>query len=58
MAPYQGVETSERLEMKGKAQASVRLQMPASPEEATVNDGSVPETDFNNDTVKVAPLAK
>jgi len=53
MAPYQGVETSERIEIKGKSKNSVRLQMQAAPEEATVNDGSVPETDFTNDTLKV-----
>jgi hypothetical protein len=55
MAPYQGVETIERIEIKGKSTNSVRLQMQAAPEEATVNDGSVPETDFTNDTVKVQP---
>jgi hypothetical protein len=53
MGPYQGVETTERIEITGKSRNSVRLQMQAAPEEATVNDGSVPETDFTNDTVKV-----
>jgi aminopeptidase N len=58
MAPYQGIETTERLQIKGKAQNSVRLQMGTIPDEATVNDGSVPETDFTNDTVKVQVPAK
>ena len=58
MAPYQGVETSERMEIKGKSRNSVRLQMTGAPGEATVNDGSVPETDFTNDTFKVQTPAK
>jgi hypothetical protein len=52
MSPYKGIETVERVEIKGKSKASVRLQMAEVPEEATVNDGSVPETDFTNDTTK------
>ena len=55
MAPYQGVETTERIEIKAKSKNSVRLQMQAAPTEATVNDGSVPETDFTNDTLKIQP---
>ncbi|HEX4486371.1 MAG TPA: hypothetical protein VH088_08910 [Terriglobales bacterium] len=58
MAPYQGIETTERLQVKGKSQNSVRLQMATVPDEATVNDGSVPETDFTNDTVKVQTPTK
>ena len=46
MAPYQGIETTERMQIKGKSLNSVRLQMATVPDEATVNDGSVPETDF------------
>jgi hypothetical protein len=58
MAPYQGIETTERVQIKGKSQSSVRLQMATVPDEATVNDGSVPETDFTNDTVKVQAPTK
>ena len=53
MSPDPGTEATARMQIKGKSRNSVRLQTTATPEEATVNDGSVPETDFTNDTVKV-----
>jgi hypothetical protein len=46
-------EVSERLMVAGHSQASVRIQAAALPQEVTVNDGSVPETDTSNNTYKM-----
>ncbi len=56
--PYQGIESSERVEIKGKAQNSVRLQTTTVPEQVTVNDGSIPESDLTNNAFKVEAPAK
>jgi len=37
----------------GKATAVIRIEAPSAPEEAVVNDGSVPETNASNNTFKV-----
>jgi hypothetical protein len=41
-------EVTERLMVRGKSKASVRIQAGAMPAEVTVNDGSVPESDMSN----------
>ena len=46
-------ETTERLRVPGKSQASVRIQAGAMPQEATVNDGSVPASDMSNNVYKM-----
>jgi hypothetical protein len=46
-------EASERLMVPGKSKASVRIQATAMPQEVTVNDGSVPESDLSNNSYKV-----
>jgi hypothetical protein len=33
----------------------VRIRIPAAPTEAVVNDGSVPESDANNNSLKITP---
>ncbi|HEY8670750.1 MAG TPA: hypothetical protein VIL63_07920, partial [Terriglobales bacterium] len=43
-------EVSEPLLVAGHSQASVRIQAASLPQEVTVNDGSVPETDTSNNT--------
>jgi aminopeptidase N len=50
---FAGGELTKRLEVRGKSKATVRVEMPGVPQEITVNDGSVPESDATNDTVKV-----
>lgn len=45
-------EEKQRLIVAAKSKASVRIQTAAMPVEATVNDGSVPETDRNNNRYK------
>ena len=51
-------EGSGRVVVPGKSKASVRIQTQATPYEAIVNDGSVPETDFTNNTFKVTATAE
>ncbi|HSS99276.1 MAG TPA: hypothetical protein VLK33_19710, partial [Terriglobales bacterium] len=44
---------TEKILVKGKSQGSVRFSTTYLPDEVTVNDGSVPESDFNNNTFKI-----
>ena len=53
IAHFAGLESKDRLLVKGKSQASIRLETTSRPEEVTVNDGSVPESDTGNNTFKV-----
>jgi hypothetical protein len=46
-------EISERVEVRGRAKAIVRIQVPAEPEAIVVNDGSVPESDITNNTFAI-----
>lgn len=46
-------EMSKRVEVPAKGTAVVRIRIPAAPTEAIVNDGSVPESDPNNNTLKI-----
>ena len=46
-------EVSERLRVLGNSQASVRIQAAALPQEVSLNDGSVPETNTSNNTYKI-----
>lgn len=49
----QSSEATERLIVAGKSKASVRIQTPSLPQDAAVNDGSVPESDASNDVYKL-----
>jgi hypothetical protein len=51
-------EMSQRLEVRGKATATVRIELPGSPDEVIVNDGSVPESDLNNNSFNVPKPAR
>ena len=46
-------EASERLMVPGKSKAAVRIQAATIPQEVTVNDGSVPESDISNNSYKI-----
>lgn len=46
-------EMSRRVQVPAKGKAVVRIRIPAAPVEAVVNDGSVPESDPNNNTLKI-----
>jgi hypothetical protein len=48
-----GGDVTQRVEVRGKSKAVTRITVPSDPEEVTVNDGSVPETDFTNNMFKL-----
>jgi hypothetical protein len=45
-----GGDTTHRLKVLANAKASIRFEVPAAPQRATVNDGSVPESDVSNNS--------
>jgi len=51
-------ENSQRVMVAAKGKGVARIQMPLAPEEAIVNDGSVPESDPANNSLKIAPAEK
>jgi len=48
-------EVTKRLEVRGKSKTAIRIEVPSKPEEVLINDGSVPESDMSNHTVKIEP---
>jgi aminopeptidase N len=50
---FAGGEVSKRLEVRGKGKGTIRIDTPGSPQEITVNDGSVPESDTGNNQFKI-----
>jgi hypothetical protein len=46
-------QSTERLIVPGKSKASIRIAVPMLPQEATVNDGSVPDMDPNNNRYRI-----
>jgi hypothetical protein len=46
---------TKRLEVRAKSKATIRIETPGIPQQITVNDGSVPESDTTNNSAKVAP---
>ncbi|HTS35423.1 MAG TPA: hypothetical protein VMH04_07110 [Candidatus Solibacter sp.] len=51
---FAGGETTKRLEVRAKSKATIRIEVPAAPQEVVVNDGSVPESDLSDDTFKIS----
>jgi hypothetical protein len=49
-------EASEKLVVPGKSTASIRIQTASPPASATVNDGSVPESDVTNNQYQIESL--
>lgn len=45
-----GSSATQRLKVLGKSKNSIRFEVPSAPQQATVNDGSVPESDMSNNT--------
>ncbi len=45
---------TQRLEVRGKSKAVIRIATPAGPVEVVVNDGSVPESDMSNNRLQIA----
>ena len=50
---FDGGEMTQRVEVRGKGKAIVRVATPKPPKQIVVNDGSVPESDLTNNTFKV-----
>ena len=46
-------EERKRLEVRAHEKAVVRIPIPAVPQQAVVNDGSVPESDMNNNAAEI-----
>ena len=47
-------EVTKRMEVRAKSKTTVRVEMPAAPQEIVVNDGSVPERETKDNVFKVA----
>ena len=52
-AHFEGGELSERIEVRGKSKAVVRISTPKPASDVVVNDGSVPESDMSNNAFRV-----
>ena len=50
---FDGGDLNDRVVVRGKAKGVLRIATPKPPTEVTVNDGSVPEIDTNNNSFKV-----
>jgi aminopeptidase N len=50
-------ERMRRIDVHGKAEASIRFEIPSLPEKVIVNDGSVPESNMTNNEAKVTVAA-
>ncbi len=50
----EGGERGSRVVVKGKETGVVRIEIPTAPTEASVNDGSVPESNLDNNALPVA----
>jgi hypothetical protein len=49
----EGGEIRQRVEVRGRSKASVRIEASSKPLEVVVNDGSVPESDMSNNIYKI-----
>ena len=50
---YAGGEVTQQLVVRGKSNGVIRVEVPKPPEEVSVNDGSVPESDTTNHVLKI-----
>ncbi|MGA7379442.1 MAG: hypothetical protein WBX03_01210 [Terriglobales bacterium] len=53
----EGGEARQRVEVRGLAKASLRIEASSKPLEVVVNDGSVPESDMSNNTYKIESVS-
>jgi hypothetical protein len=49
----EGGEVRQRVELRGQAKTSLRIEASSKPLEVVINDGSVPESDMSNNTYKI-----
>jgi hypothetical protein len=50
---FEGGDVSSKVEVRGKSSASVRVEVPSPAREVIVNDGSVPESNTENDIFRI-----
>jgi hypothetical protein len=55
---FAGGEITKRLEVRANSKGVIRVEVPALPQQVIVNDGSVPESDMTNNTLKVEAADK
>ena len=55
---FEGGEITQRVEVRGKAKATLRIATPRAPARVVVNDGSVPESNMSNNDFKVATVVQ
>jgi len=58
LVKFDGGEITKRLEVRAKSKGVTRVETSAAPQEVTVNDGSVPESDMTNNSFKIASAEK
>jgi len=49
----EGGEITKRIEVRAKSTATTRVELPGTPSEIVVNDGSVPESDLTNNVFQI-----
>jgi hypothetical protein len=54
---FEGGEITKRIEVRAKGTATTRVEIPGTPSEIKVNDGSVPESDMANNVFKISEPA-
>jgi len=54
---FDGGGMTQRVEVRRKGKATVRVATPKPPKQVVVNDGSVPESDLTNNAFKVGAVA-
>ncbi|HMD15172.1 MAG TPA: hypothetical protein VKH18_00795 [Terriglobales bacterium] len=52
---FEGGEITKRIEVRAKATATTRVELPGTATQIVVNDGSVPESDLTNNEFKISP---
>jgi hypothetical protein len=51
---FEGGEITKRIEVRAKATATTRVEVPGTASEVVINDGSVPESDLANNVFKIS----
>ena len=55
---FEGGEVTKRIEVRAKSTATTRVELPGTPSEIVVNDGSVPEIDLTNNVFRIGAQQK
>jgi hypothetical protein len=55
---FEGGEITKRIEVRAKSTATTRVELPGTPSEIVINDGSVPEIDLTNNVFRIGAQQK